>query len=122
MIVTTRTGSRFGGAALIAGFVLGGVALGEKGSSGCVDAADGERRVCPPGGVDSIETAEGLATAGQWVGIAGAVITGVGITLVLTAPDGGESELEKRASAPPRVELRAAGGPRSGGLILGGAF
>lgn len=111
----------FGGAALIAGFVLGGVALGEKGSSGCVDAADGEGRVCPPGGIDSIETAEGLATAGQWVGIAGAVITGVGLTLVLTAPDGGASELEKRAGGP-RVELRAAGGPRSGGVALGGAF
>lgn len=109
----------FGGAAVIAGFVLGGVALGEKGSAGCVDSGDG--KICPPGGRDSIETAEGLATAGQWVGIAGAVITGVGLTLVLTAPDGGQGELEKRAGGP-RIGVSAACGPRSGGVALGGAF
>lgn len=112
----------FGGAALVAGFVLGGIALGEKGSSGCVDAAAGDGRLCPTGGVAAIERAETLATAGQWVGIAGAVVAGVGLTLVLTAPDADVAELERRATRPPTLALRAAGGPSAAGVSVGGAF
>ncbi len=114
----------FGGAALIAGFVLGGVALGEKGSADCTENAlpTGAANSCAIDGADAISNAEGLATAGQWVGIAGAVVTGVGITLVLTAPDGGASELERRAERRRPIALRMEGGPDRLGARLGGSF
>lgn len=114
----------FGGAALIAGFVLGGVALGEKGSAGCTENAlsGGADNSCAVDGSDAISNAEGLATAGQWVGIVGAVVTGVGITLILTAPDGGASELERRAERTRPLALRVEGAADRLGARLGGSF
>jgi hypothetical protein len=92
----------FGTAAVIGGFVLGGLALSQKGDAECVKSAlaGTATNVCSIGGADSIGSAEGLATAGQWIGIGGALIAGIGITLILTAPDGGASELERRAGVP----------------------
>jgi hypothetical protein len=117
----------FGGVAVITGFVLGGVALAEKGSADCVTngLADSPGNVCAIGGADAISSAEGLANAGQWVGIGGALVAAVGITLVLTAPDGGASELERRAErrSPQRSwAVRVEGATDRVGARVGGAF
>jgi hypothetical protein len=128
----------FGGAALVGGFVLGGVALAQKGDANCAEGtfnAAGEEvsRACFAASRDSIDSAETLANAGQWLGIAGLVVAGVGVTLLLTVPDGGASELEKRSSAPSQYELGRRppprtvavgtyGAPGSGGVRLGGSF
>jgi hypothetical protein len=114
----------FGTAAVIGGFVLGGLALAAKGDTECVDSSlNGTKpKVCDLEGFDSIENAEGLAAAGQWIGIGGAVLAGVGITLVLTAPDGGASELERRASLPPRLALDLGGHDHGARARLRGSF
>lgn len=119
----------FGAAAVVGGFVLGGVALAQKGDAKCADGSfsvNGEQvsHACFAASRDTIESAESLATAGQWVGIAGLVVAGVGVTLLLTVPDGGAGELERRAHATPRrsVALQTYGAPGAGGVRLGGSF
>lgn len=114
----------FGTAALIGGFVLGGLALAQKGDAECVQSslAGAATNVCRIGGADSIASAEGLATAGQWIGIGGAVVAAVGVTLILTASDGGESELEKRAAVPRRVAVDLGGSGDGARVRLQGSF
>ncbi len=118
----------FGTVAVIGGFVLGGLALAEKGSAGCKPSslAATKDNVCPVDGVDGIESAQGLATAGQWIGIGGAVVAGVGVTVIITAPDGGGSELEKRArvrpGSSPRLALDLDAGGDGARARLRGAF
>jgi hypothetical protein len=114
----------------IAGFVVLGVGLAgvtafavlesvalakrsEADSAGnCVDR-DG-KALCSPQGYDLIEEAGTLAEVGQWVGIGGLAVVGVGITLVLTAPS--EPEAEPAAAVLPWVS------PYGGGLTVGGRF
>lgn len=115
----------FGTAAVIGGFVLGGLALSQKGDARCFEGSlrGTEEKICNVDGYDSIESAEGLATAGQWIGIGGALLAGVGITLILTAPDGGASELERRAGLPLRhVAIRLDASPDGARTQLGGSF
>lgn len=119
----------FGAAAVVGGLVLGGVALAQKGGATCVDgefSAEGgtAKHACFQSSLDKIDSAETFATAGQWVGIAGLVVTGVGITLLVTVPDGGAADLERRAANPPprRVEVGTFASPNAGGLRVGGAF
>lgn len=116
----------FGAAAVVGGLVLGGVALVQKGDANCAegDFSGDAGHACFRDDLDSIDSAETLANAGQWLGIGGLVVAGVGVTLLLTVPDGGATELEKRASAqPPRtIGLSTYGNRQSGGLRLGGSF
>lgn len=108
-----------------AGFVVGGfgvatvavaggleiAALVAKGSAGAPGAC--VNHLCTPTGIDAINRARTLATAGQWVGIGGILVSAVGVTLVLTAP---------RPAARPPLTVTGWATPSGAGLVLGGAL
>lgn len=72
---------------------------------------------CTPAGLVTAERANDFATAGQWVGIGGIVMTAVGVSLVIASPG-------RRAapSAAPPVSVSGWLLPGSGGLSLRGAL
>jgi tetratricopeptide (TPR) repeat protein len=108
-----------------AGFVVGGIgvatvaaagaleiaAIVSKGAAGAPGAC--VNKVCTPSGIDAINKARTLATAGQWVGIGGILVSAVGVTLVLTAP---------RPAARPPLTVTGWATPTGAGLVLGGAL
>jgi hypothetical protein len=113
------------------GFVFGGVGLGAVATFGGLEIAAlavrgsafgpggcSEGNVCTPQGFDRLSTAGDLAEAGQWVGLAGAGLLVVGMTLLLTAPS------EPAAPRAPAVVLQAGAlaGGTSFGFSLGGAL
>ena len=95
--------------------VLESVALAKRseadGGGNCVDR-DG-KALCSPQGYDLLEEAGTLAEVGQWVGLGGLAVVGVGITLVLTAP-AGEPEADDATAVVPWVS------PYGAGLSVGG--
>jgi hypothetical protein len=97
--------------------VLESVALAKRseadGAGNCVER--GDKALCSPQGYDLIEEAGTLAEVGQWVGLGGLAVVGVGITLVLTAPLG-EPEQASKTAVVPWVS------PHGGGLVVGGAW
>ena len=111
--------------ALGAGLAFGGVALSQKADvdSNCTPADRSGKRLCTQAGLDSQRTAKTNANVGQWVGIAGAVVAGVGVTLFATAPSGAAAVLEKRANLDPHLGYVAPwGSPDGGGFVAGGTF
>jgi hypothetical protein len=72
---------------------------------------------CTPAGFATSERANTFATAGQWVGIGGIVLTAVGVTLLIASPS---------RKAPPRAAPPVTVGgwlsPGTGGLTLQGAL
>lgn len=97
--------------------ILESVALAKRSEAdeagNCVDR-DG-KALCSPQGYDLIEEAGTLAEVGQWMGIGGLAVIGVGITLVLTAPTGEPEEEPKTAVAPWFSQ-------HGGGLVIGGRW
>jgi hypothetical protein len=81
-----------------AGFVVGGIGAGVLGIGGvlglvalgnmsAVDEPDACIGVyCTPQGIEKINRAKAFAEAGQWLGIGGVVMIGIGATLILTSP------------------------------------
>src|SRR5262249_10290073 len=87
--VRRTTGFLIGGlgvATIAAAGVLEIVALVDKGAANKSDAC--VKNFCTPVGFDDLNKARTFAQAGQWVGVAGLVVTAVGLTIVLTAPSG----------------------------------
>lgn len=108
-------------AAAAAGFVFGGLALGEKSSaddpSNCTSQGS-----CAQTGLDAISGAETFSHVSTGLVIGGATLTALGLVLVLTAPSGGASELDQRAQLEPTIHLGLAPNPGGLGLGLGGSF
>lgn len=71
-----------GGAGVVAGVALGGAA---KAKANGADCDDDDR--CTPAGLEERDKAVTLGNIGTGIGIAGAVLGGLGLTLWLTAPD-----------------------------------
>jgi hypothetical protein len=81
----------------IAGFVVGGVGVGVLAAGGALGlvalghmAATDKPDVCvniycTPQGMESVEKAKTFADAGQWVGLGGVLMVGIGATLLLTS-------------------------------------
>lgn len=103
-----------GAAAIVVAGGLEVAAMVNKSKTKATDACVGD--YCAPAGIDAANRARDFANAGQWVGIAGLVVTAVGLTLVLTAPKAGP----RPAAA--ALTLGGAVGPAGGGLTLRGAF
>lgn len=84
---------------------------------------------CSPDGYKAVERARLFADAGQWVGVAGLFVTGVGVTMVLSSPS---SSLPSPARAgapagpvppvPPRVAVQPWVGPQGAGVTLRGSL
>jgi hypothetical protein len=80
------------------GFIVGGVGLASIAVAGVLEAValanmsiaradDGcLKKLCSPNGYAAVQTAGSFADAGQWVFVGGLLLTGVGLTMVLTAP------------------------------------
>ncbi|NUO52768.1 MAG: tetratricopeptide repeat protein [Polyangiaceae bacterium] len=99
--------------------VLESVALAKRSEAdetgNCVEKND--TALCSPQGFELVEEAGTLAEVGQWVGLGGLAVVGVGITLVLTAPMGEpDDETEPKTTALPWFS------PHGGGLMVGGTW
>jgi hypothetical protein len=112
--VYRTTGYLIGGlgvATIAAAGILEIVALVNKSASNAADAC--VKNFCTPSGFEDLNRARNFATAGQWVGVAGLVVTAVGLTIVLTAPSGKPA---------PAVTTSGWLAPGAGGLVLRGAL
>lgn len=99
--------------------VAGGLEIGaiiQKGKGN--DAGGCFNKLCTPAGIDAIGSARTLANAGQWTGIAGIVVTAVGVTLVATGASG-KPDAARPASA---LSIAPWAGPTGAGLTVGGAL
>lgn len=96
--------------------VLEGIAFGQRaeagGEGGCIER--GDSMLCSPQGYDLMQRAGDFAEVGQWVGIAGATIFAVGLTVFLTAPSEGEPIEPAPVAIAPWI------GPGTAGLVIGG--
>jgi hypothetical protein len=91
---------------------LGAVALANKSSANAPDAC--VNRACTTAGLDAIDRARTFATAEQWVGVTGILLTAVGITVVATTP--------RRAKTIGSIALSGWAGPGTGGAAVRGAL
>jgi hypothetical protein len=96
--------------------VLEGIAFGQRaeagGEGGCIER--GDSMLCSPQGYELMQRAGDFAEVGQWVGIAGATIFAVGLTVFLTAPTEGEPIEQAPVAIAPWI------GPGTAGLVIGG--
>jgi hypothetical protein len=105
-----------GAVTLAAGGTLGGVALSHKLKADSPDMC--ANNFCTPAGIDEIQRARTFANAAQWVGVAGLVVTAVGVTVVLTSPSARPAPPKASAS----LSLAPWAGPQGGGLTLRGSL
>lgn len=94
-----------------AGFVVGGVGVGVLALGGVLGlvalssmSAANEPDACiniycTPQGIESVDRAKIFAEAGQWVGLGGIVMIGIGATLILTSPSSAASPPATGASS-----------------------
>jgi len=103
-----------GGAALIAGGVMGGLALGMH--SDLSDAC-GETAVCPASEQDNLDDFRTFGNASTGLFVVGGVLAATGVTLLVLGlgDDGGEA-------ADTALLFVPAAGPTGGGLFVSGAF
>lgn len=106
----------------IAGFVVGGVgvlglgggllagalALGKKGDIEEDCAASADSQFCTQAGLDAYDSAKFLADVSTWTMVGSGVVTAIGITLIIAAPNDYRS-LEERAFVVPWVTPEGAG-------------
>jgi hypothetical protein len=106
------------GVAGLASFgVLEGIAISKKADAD--ETGSCFEGFCTPEGARTSEDAETFAEAGQWVGIGGAVVLAVGVTLFLTA---GGSAPAPAAQAQQRALLVPVATSDGGGLLLRGTL
>ncbi len=112
-----------------AGLIVGGIGVGavlaavgleigalvKKGEADEEDAC--VNKFCAPQGIDAAESAAIFAEAGQWTGIIGLAVFGVGTTIFLMAPSPPDEDDAAPAS---EAWLFPWVGPSGGGLMLGG--
>ncbi|MRG96173.1 tetratricopeptide repeat protein [Polyangium spumosum] len=101
-----------GGAGIVAGSVLGGLAMGAKGE---VDAACDARYACGVEGMKTVERFWALGNASTATFIVGGVVLATGVTLFVLAP---KANAQKDAT----VRVRGLAGPGAGYLGVEGAF
>ena len=106
-----------GGAAIATGAVFGVMALGARSDAdaGCKDS--GGKRFCSADARDAIDRDESFSLVADVAFVAGAVAAGIGVYLVLDAPDSVERE-----SAASKTRLQAMARPDGGELSLVGSF
>lgn len=122
------------------GFVVGGIGvagvlaaaaieMGALSAAGSIEDSDAcVNTYCSPKGLKAVDRAGSLADIGQWVGIGSLLVTGVGLTLVLTAPSSAPAEKPaelpstRARRSPPRVEAFVTPyvGPLGGGISVTG--
>ncbi|HTJ84759.1 MAG TPA: tetratricopeptide repeat protein, partial [Polyangiaceae bacterium] len=122
-------GQRIGGfvvgsvglAAGIAGFVFGGLALAKQGEADSPELCTSSH-VCVTAGIDAIDAANtyGLVSTGLLAG--GGALAALGVVLIVTAPSGESSELERRADDGVRIRVGLAPAPLAIGPTVGGSF
>lgn len=107
-----------GGAAVVAGLIVDGVAAAKRPSEdeACTDSGDG--LLCRDALRDDIESSNTLAIAGDVTWIVGGVIAAGGVVVLLTLA--GDDEPDESAATIPRVVPLV--GPRGGGLGVSGRF
>ncbi len=117
------------------GFVVGGIGVAAVIAAGALEIAaimnvstaeepDGcVNGYCSPTGLESVDRAQTFADIGQWVGIGGLVATGIGLTLVLTAPSAPPAP-SARGAAPraPRAFLAPWVSPSGAGATVAGTL
>jgi hypothetical protein len=119
----------------VAGFVLGGIGVGSVAIAGILElvaisnlsrADDPDACInnyCSPDGLDAVGRAQTFAEAGQWVGIGGILLAGVGLTLILTAPSP-DAPPATRTGSPsrwiPNARIEPWVGPTGGGARITG--
>ncbi|MDI1444139.1 hypothetical protein [Polyangium sp. 6x1] len=101
-----------GGAALLAGSVLGGLAVAEKRE---VDAACDENFACGAKGMETVERFWALGNASTATFIVGGVVLATGVTLFVLAPKASAENVGA-------VRVRGLAGPGAGYLGVEGAF
>ena len=108
-----------GGAAVIAGLVVDGVAASKRPDQdeACTDSGDG--LLCRDARRDDIESSNTLAIAGDVTWIVGGIVAAGGVVALLTLA-GDDGDEDTNASARPRFAPWV--GPRSGGLAVHGNF
>lgn len=97
-----------GGAALITGAILGGVALseGDAATADCVDSR------CPEAARGDIESAQTLANVSDALLFGGLAVAATGVILIFVLQDGGDDD----------ATASAACGPTGCGVIVSGSF
>ena len=103
-----------GGAASIAGLVLGGLVLGKK--STVEEQCDQDTRECTPNGLEARDAGATLSTASTATLIGGLALAGTGVTLVLLTGDDEDPSPLTGAT----ISLRPL--PGGGTLEMGGRF
>jgi hypothetical protein len=94
---------------LAIGGALGLAALGSMSAAKKPDACIGI--YCSPDGIDAVERAQTLAEVGQWVGLGGVVMIGIGATLLFTAPSAAAPAKTGAPGAKPKILAGAHVGP-----------
>jgi hypothetical protein len=97
------------------GLVAGGLALGKRDDIDGECASSGDTRFCTQAGLDAYDTAKMLADVSTWTMVGAGVVTAVGITLIIAAPNDYRS-LEERAFVVPWIT------PEGGGATVLGTF
>jgi hypothetical protein len=90
------------------GLVAGGLALGKRGEIDEECASSGSAQFCTQAGLDAYDGAKLLADVSTWTMVGAGVVTAVGITLIIAAPNDYRS-LEERAFVVPWVTPEGAG-------------
>jgi hypothetical protein len=99
-------------AGIVAGSIMGGLALGEKGTidDNCVD------HVCNADGKDAADRGQSFALASTVLLPVGAALLATGIVLYVLAPDGNATETETETGFVPRLAVDPTG------FVAGGAI
>lgn len=111
----TPLGSTLIGVGTVAGLTFVGLelsALALAGNADCTTLRD-DTSLCTAGGFEQLDTGRSLAEAGQWTGVAGAIVLAAGIAFAVAAP--GE------APSPPRAWVAPTFG-RGFGVLAGGTL
>jgi hypothetical protein len=90
------------------GLVAGGLALGKRGDLDGECASSGDSQFCTQAGLETYDDAKLLADVSTWTMVGSGVVTAIGITLIIAAPNDYRS-LEERAFVVPWVTPEGAG-------------
>lgn len=97
------------------GFLAGGLALGKRSDIDAQCTAGDGTRYCTPAGTAAFDEATTLAEISTWTLVASGIVTTIGITLIIAAPNDYQ-KLEERARVVPWFTDEA------GGFVLQTAF
>jgi hypothetical protein len=130
---TQRTvGFLVGGAGILSVLVAAALEVGALTGSSAIEEPDAcVGKYCSPKGLATVSRVGTFADVGQWVGIGGILLTGVGLTLVITAPspspaqpssDGLPSTRAGRKEPKTQAFIAPYVGPQGGGITFAGTL